>query len=259
MLPAGTPPGNPIHRSVLSRATQLGVGWHQGYLWQNWDPHACLPPPLVPHLTKIRPCCHEPQGQFSIPSISCRAREASASPSASLPQSPSMPRQALGCDLRSLATGDTTLGRRDTLPQRHDPLLLPAVPRVQPVWQSPLAPAQEGRLASRVRLCQRRAGFGQDPSSCPGARFSQKNGSPRALVSWATGLSRSQCREEPPAPPGSPPAARWKTTVHFVLSQATKRTGEIPNFSSGATVPVTLFRGWQARAPLCPRGLLILG
>lgn len=130
VLPAETPPGNPIPWSVLSCATQLGVGWHQGCLWQD---------------------------------------------------------------------------------------------------------------------------LGRIPAAAPGhVSAGQKNGSPGALVSWAPGLPRGRYREKPPAPPGSAPAARWNTTARFVLSRGTKRTGEIPNFSSGASVPVTPFWGWPAQAPRAP-------
>ncbi|XP_059720838.1 lipocalin-15 isoform X3 [Haemorhous mexicanus] len=46
--------------------------------------------------------------------------------------------------------------------------------RVEPARQTLRAPAKVGRppQAPRVRLCLRRAGFRQDPSSCSGARFS---------------------------------------------------------------------------------------
>lgn len=233
------------------------MGWHQGYLWQDWDPYACLTPPLVPHLTKVRPCCHEPQGQFSIPSIPCRAKAASASPSASLPQSPSVPRQVLGCDPRqSQGTGDTTLWQGGTHSHSDmSPFLCPPCAGCSPLGRA-RGPQRRwgGGTGTAGRAVPARSWIWAGSRQLPRGTLQpgQKNRSPRALVSWATGLSRSQCREEPPAPPGSPPAARWKTTVHFVLSQATKRTGEIPNFSSGATVPVTLFRGWQAQIPSAP-------
>lgn len=257
VLPAGIPPGNPIPHSVLSRATQLGVGWHRDYLWQDWDPHACLPPPLVPHLTKVRPCCHEPQGQFSTPSIPCRAKAASASPCASLPQSPSVPRQVPGCDSRSLVEpghrGHNTLGRRDTLPQRHDPFFCPPSPGCRPQrrWG--------GRHGHRGSGCAREGlGLGTIPAAAPG-----HVPAPERVTE---GLGEPGNGTVPEPVPGrtsrsswQPSGARWKTTVHFVLSQAAQRTGEIPNFSSGATVPVTLFRGWQAQAPLCPRGLFTPG
>ncbi|XP_062361644.1 lipocalin-15-like [Cinclus cinclus] len=68
-----------------------------------------------------------------------RAKAASGPPSAYLAQSPSVPRQgaALSAD--------------------------PACPSI----------GEESEHAPRVTLCQGRAGFGQDPSSCPGARFSR--------------------------------------------------------------------------------------
>lgn len=152
------------------------MGRHQGCLWPYWDPHACHRPwsPISP---KQGHAAMSPRAVF----IHLHLLHSEGSlwpPSASLPCSPSVPRQMLSCDPRSLAEpghrGHRTLGRRDTLPQRHEPLLLPALLRVQPARRALRAPAKVGRAAQapRVRLCLRRAGFGQDPSSCPGARFS---------------------------------------------------------------------------------------
>lgn len=145
-----------------------------------------------------------------------------------------MPRQALGCDPRALAEpghrGHHTLGRRDTLPQRHEPLLLPTLLRVQPALHT-LLPQRRGAGAGAGTAAQAVPAKGwiwAGSQQLPRGTFQprQKNRSPRALVSWATGLPLSRCREELPVPPGSRPAARWKTTVRFVLSQATKEQGK---------------------------------
>lgn len=220
-----------------------------------------LSPPLVPHLTKARPCCHEPgKGSFYLPPPPAGRRQP---PCLGVPLCPGRCWAVIPGARQSQATGDITLWEGGTHSHSDtNPFSWPPCSGCSPLGRAG-APRRRrgGRAGTAGQAVPAEDWVWAGSQQLPWAtlHLGQKNGSPRALVSWTAGLPRGRCREEPPAPPGSAPAARRKTTVRFVLSQATKRTGETPNFSSGATVPVIPFWGWQAQAPLCPRGFFTPG
>lgn len=144
----------------LAQSSPEPPSWEWGCPWQNWDPHACLPPPLFPQLAKARPRCHEPQEQPLVPPLP---------PCPGAPQCPGRGWAVAPGAWQSQATGDVTLWEGRTRSPSDMKSLWPPCSGLSPLG-SPCVP--QAAQTPRVTLCQPRAAFGQDPSSCPGKRFS---------------------------------------------------------------------------------------